>query len=321
MEDWIDAAFIGGQLVPVRVVCFPEFSLGGCYSRPDTTTEGLIGAAAITVPGPETERIAQKAIEKNTYVALGVIEKDEKWNFWYNTGIIINPKGKIILRYRKWHTSYGISPHSIFDEFTDPITGAHDPFPVVETEIGRLAVSICADMHSQELYRVYGMKGADVVLHLTCGSPVIRTPLYQARAVDNGMYIVVENFAGITCGDGAITDFRRTYTPLVGVPGRCAVYNPTGFLQVEAPDGGEQVVIGVIDIAEARKNDPIERLMTEFYAPHYAKPVAPKNIMAQSTPADRASLNSWTAYSMKRAQQAKQNRQALYNYYLENDVK
>ena len=76
------------------------------------------------------------------YLAAVNLELDPVWpDFCFNTGFIINPKGKVILKYRKTVTNNPLtvtcSAHDIMEKYTDPITGKYDPFPVVDTAIGR----------------------------------------------------------------------------------------------------------------------------------------------------------------------------------------
>ena len=44
---------------------------------------------------------------------------------------------------------------------TDPADG--DPFPVFDFEGIRLGIAICMDIHFPEMFRIYGLKGADLV--------------------------------------------------------------------------------------------------------------------------------------------------------------
>jgi len=317
----IDGCFLGtARNSPpfIRLILFPEFSLGGW-----TSGQTNIGAqkehVAITIPGPETEVLAQKAIQRKVYIALGIMENDSAWpNLLFNSAIIINPKGKIILHYRKWNANLGTNPHEIWDEYIAPITGQRDPFPVVDTEIGRLAVSICADIYSPELHRAYALKGAEVLCHLTAGSPQVRIAMYRTRAADNSMYIAVTNMAGNILADGLI-DHSRTLRQTIGVSGRSSVYDYEGNPIAEATGDASQIVIGTIDIASLRANGPnLTDLRTEPFAPFYNQSIIPPNIFLNAT---QKELLEPKKVREQYAAQARQNREKLYSFYSENDVK
>ena len=63
------ALIIGGSRGPrVKLVCFPEFSIGGCYSA-NSATEEVKKYEAVTIPGPETDIMAQKARQHQVYIA------------------------------------------------------------------------------------------------------------------------------------------------------------------------------------------------------------------------------------------------------------
>ena len=80
---------------PTRLVVFPEFSLGGYWST-KTTTKEVQQYLAISIPGPETDLIAEKAKQHNCYVAAANYENDPEYPEWcVNTGFIINPDLKV----------------------------------------------------------------------------------------------------------------------------------------------------------------------------------------------------------------------------------
>lgn len=146
-------------LGPVRLITFGEFSITGIYwpcNRGDKIFNNaeVIKHLAIRIPGKETEVLAEKAKEYNCYIAAANLEYDPEWpDFHFNCGFLINPKGKIILKYRKITTSnqpveFGCSPHDVLETYKNPITKEFDPFPVVETSIGRIAMMICGDLRA-----------------------------------------------------------------------------------------------------------------------------------------------------------------------------
>ena len=59
-----------------------------------------------TVPGPETEVLAEKARKYNMYIVgqLRAVEPEIDDRYYFNIGFIIDPKGEVILKYHKVQT-------------------------------------------------------------------------------------------------------------------------------------------------------------------------------------------------------------------------
>ena len=82
-----------------KLVIFPEAALTGyCYS----SLEEAIPVAE-TIPGPITEEITSLCKELNTYVIVGLIEKDG--DKYYNASAFLGPDG-LVGKYRKLHLPY-----------------------------------------------------------------------------------------------------------------------------------------------------------------------------------------------------------------------
>jgi len=331
MCTYIDACFVVGvRPKPVKLVCFPEFSIGGMYA-PKTTTEEVKKYQAITIPGPETEVLAAKARQYNIYIAAVNHENDPSIpDFFFNTAFIINPQGKIILKYRKLNNLFGCNPHDIFDEYTNPITGTRDFFPVVDTQIGRLACGICADIYMTEIPKIYALKGADIWLHMTSSrSWVHDTYLLRARAFDNTIYIAHENWAARVLtteklGGNKVCTHIDTFEG-----GGSMVIDPYGHIIAEANGAAEQLVVANIDVMtlrEKRKSfiqlrgnngNALAWTRTELYAPYYNRTIFPPNGVIRDGP---MKMNNDEAVTRRR-EQAVENLKNFHEFYSEEDVR
>lgn len=331
MCDYIDFCFaFGTNQPPVKLVCFSEFSLGGVYSA-TTTNEQVKKWQAITMPGPETDILAEKAKKYDCYIAAVNHENDPDWpDTFFNTAFIINPKGKIILKYRKMNTAYGCNPHDIMDKYVNPITGKKDFFPVVDTKIGRLACFVCGDLMIPEIPRMEAMNGAEVILHLNGGFVhEIAAMALQVRAWDNTVYIVEQNNAGafITTGDFCGKNgINPTFDATGG--GQCRVIDFYGKVIAQTPDRCPQVLLAPIDIMKLREvrrqfrmgiygGDSITRCRAELYRSFYANTIFPPNKVFEVGFMTRLNDEGVT----RRRQEALANRQKMMNYYSEDDVK
>lgn len=315
---------------PVKLVTFGEFAITGAYAPPESTdhrfnNEEVIKHLAITIPGRETEVLAKKAKQHGIYLAAVNFEADPEWpEFHFNTAFIINPEGKVILKYRKTLTNNpaecSCTAHDIIDRYTNPITKKYDPFPVVDTAIGRFGCMICADLASPEIPRIYSMKGADVVLHLTSGNahaaggprPIgIIEAIKRVRAWDNAIYFVQSNW-GPTIGSLLPT----------AVSGHSAIIDYQGNLLAESDDSNEIVVRAIIDIEACRKyrklfyRNPLTQMRNELYTPYYNRTVYPPNSFLESGPIAHNLDDKQQAFF----RQAIENLMHCQDFYGETDV-
>lgn len=330
MCDYIDACFVvGAHGMPVKLICFPEFSIGGLFT-PRTTTEEVKKYEAITMPGPETDQLAAKARQHKCYIAACNHENDPAIpDFFFNTAFIINPEGKIILKYRKMNVAFGCNPHDIFDKYVNPVNGKKDFFPVVDTRIGRLACFICGDLMIPEIVKASALKGAEVMCHLSSGFAGEMPPhVLRTRAWDNTVYIVEENWAARVLATEAIGDTRIPTSVDGRGGGQGMVIDYFGNVIAEAGDKSPQLVMGNIDIMSLRATrkrfrmgisggDALTRTRTELYAPFFNKTLFPPNQVILEGPMKHQNDASVT----KRRQQAVANRQTFLDFYSEDEVK
>lgn len=323
---------------PVRLIAFPEFSLGG-YWNIKTTTKEVQQHLAISIPGPETHVLAEKAKQHNCYIAAANYENDPEYPNWcFNTAFIINPEGKVILKYRKTHTSsqpfeWGCTAHDILDVYKNPITGTFDPFPVVDTEIGRLGMMVCGDIALPEIPRIYGMKGCEVLIYVTAGHSEAQQWCLRSQAFWNTMYIMVENYAAVVISGKKAGDawvIEATEPALGGWAGIFDyrfILEPVGNIVARAEDSSPQVVIGVIDIMALRQarekylGNNLVTTRTELYAPYYTKTIFPPNRFLEvgsiKSFFDEAQLET-QKIALENLRRIQQNPE---NWYSEKDVK
>jgi predicted amidohydrolase len=111
------------------IAVFPESSILG-WENPEAHL------LATTIPGPDSERIAELARKYKMMIAIGLDEGDGPG--LYDSAILVDKKGKLLWKYRKINVLAFLMnpPYS---------AGRPEGIGVVETEFGRIAVLICAD--------------------------------------------------------------------------------------------------------------------------------------------------------------------------------
>ncbi|MCP3902621.1 MAG: nitrilase [Planctomycetes bacterium] len=229
----------------VRLLAFPEFA----HAAPIYDSVGkLADRLAVPVPNEHTDRYAALAKQYGCYIQTGTfLERDDAWpDVVFNTTVLVGPTG-VLSTYRKvnpwipWEVH--ASPHDV-PGLTD------EPFPVVETEIGRLGVGICYDWLFPETIRQIAFNGAEVIVRVSAYmDPWGATPpmdwwtlFNRARAAENTVYVVAANQGAEMSG----------YPPF-SWPGGSMVVDYDGRVLAQADAGpGEKVVVGPIDIDRLR---------------------------------------------------------------------
>ena len=132
----------------VRLLVFPEFAHAApVYDSVQKLRDNL----AVTIPNEHTGKYESIAKQYGCFIQTGTfIEIDDHYpDALFNTTLLIGPDG-ILSKYRKvnpwipWEIH--ASPHD-FKEYKE------EPFPVVDTELGKLGVAICYDWLFPETIR------------------------------------------------------------------------------------------------------------------------------------------------------------------------
>jgi predicted amidohydrolase len=284
MLEMIDAAVTGYEpFFPVRLVVFPEFA----HTPPVYfTVAELRDKLAVPIPNEHTDRYVQRARHHGIYIQTGTfLERSDAWpDIVFNTTCLIGPMG-ILAHYRKTHPwipwEVHASPHDIPDY-------NEDPFPVVETEIGRLGAAICYDWLFPEAIRQLALKGAEVLVRVSAymdpwgaATPMEWwTLVNRCRALENMAYVVAAN-------QGA----KLTHYPPFSWPGGSMIVDFDGRIVAQAEPGpGERIVVGPVDLdalrterERRRGHDMPSHLRTELYR-GYRNAVYPRAALSGNWP-------------------------------------
>lgn len=156
------------------IMCLAE-SLYDFETKPNT-----VDARSETIPGPLTNTISRKAKEYKCYLVFSMVEKEG--NQYHQTAVLIDRGGQIAGKYRKVHVP--------LDEAEFGYTPGTE-YPVFQTDFGKIGMMICWDQWFPETARILTANGAEVIFVPTMGMAPIQA---QARAADNGIYIVVSDY-------------------------------------------------------------------------------------------------------------------------------
>ncbi len=144
------------------------------------------------------EFFKEVAKEHKSYVLAGAIIEREGEKL-YNTSRLIDRNGEEIAKYRKIH---------LFDSFggqEDTYCTPGNEFVVVDTDFGKVGLSICFDIKFPNQYIELVKRGAEVILEPAAWSApnqMLATAteewilMNRARAMDNMVYFVSSNLCG-----------------------------------------------------------------------------------------------------------------------------
>ena len=223
------------------LIVLPEYSMYDVVScRPEEVL-----SIAEPLSGPFVRGLAKVAREYSTYLVAGVIERADASVF--NTAVVLSPSGDLVGKYRKVH---------LFDAYnyreSEYFSPGDSPSPVIDVGKARIALAICFDIRFPELFRMYAVSGAEVVV---VPSAWFRGPLKEetlaflarARAHENTVYLALS------------VQYSKDFT------GRSMVVDPLGVIIADLGVGEKyaEVLIDLDYIGEARKTLPVLKLRRE----------------------------------------------------------
>lgn len=190
----------------MELIVIPEYSTQGLNTAKWTTDEFLCD-----IPGPETDAFAEACKKTNMFGVFSIMERNHDFpgKAPFNTAIIIDNKGKIVLHYHKLNPWVPV----------EPWYPGNYGMPVCDGPGGsKLAVCICHDGMFPEVAREAAYKGANVLIRISGYSTQVNDQWIltnQSNAWQNLMYTISVNLAGYDgvfyyFGEGQICNFDGT---------------------------------------------------------------------------------------------------------------
>ncbi|MEZ5564655.1 MAG: nitrilase-related carbon-nitrogen hydrolase [Gammaproteobacteria bacterium] len=228
---------------PVKLVVLPEYFLTG-FPLGESFAEWK-SKAALDPDGPEYESLGRIAQSSGVYLSGNAYETDPHFpELYFQTSFIIAPSGDLILRYRRLISLYTPTPYDVWDKYVARY-GLDGVFPVVDTEIGRLACIASEEILYPELARCLAMRGAEIFCHSSSEVGSVELTMKdlakRARALENLAYVVSANTAGI----------RSIGLPESSTDGMSKVVGPRGEV-LDAAGFGESQAAGKVDVSALR---------------------------------------------------------------------
>jgi formamidase len=189
------------NLATMDLVVFPEYSLHGL-------SMSIAPELMVSLDGPEVAAFKNACVENRIWGCFSIMEFNPLGNP-YNSGIIINDKGEIILYYRKLHPWVPVEPW-------EP---GNLGIPVVDGPKGcKLSLIICHDGMFPEMAREASYKGAEIIIRTAGYTAPIRHSwkiTNQSNAFQNLAYTASVCMCGSdgtfdSMGEGMFCNFDGT---------------------------------------------------------------------------------------------------------------
>jgi nitrilase len=242
-----------------QLIVFPEAFLGGYPKGMDfgarvgmRSPEGRkwfrkYFEAAIDVPGPETEALAEAARLRSAWVVIGGIERDG--GTLYCTALMFSPQGELAGKHRKLMPT---AMERIIWGFGDGST-----MPVLQTEIGKLGAVICWENYMPLLRMTMYQKGIQLYCAPTVDDREIWTSTMRHIAYEGRCFVL------------SACQFTRAgeYPDAAAIRGGSVIIGPLGQVLAGPVYEEECVLQAEIDlgeIAEAKYDLDV--------AGHYSRP-------------------------------------------------
>lgn len=286
--------------IPVRLLAIPEGALQGFGDEgQDADHKEYAHNCAITIPGPETDRLGELAKAHNVYIMAQAKARHEDWDdLFFNVGFVISPTGDIVLKHHKVSallpSERSVSPHDLYDWWIDKYGRNLEAFwPVADTEIGRLGVMMAMEGNYPENGRGLAMNGAEVVYRASMPTPFTGNDVFEisnrARALENNFYVVAPNIGLSFPSPDSTVGFDNG-------GGRSMIVDYRGAIVGKQFDSSSSTFVsGVIDIealryqrAHAQTTNWLKDIRTEIAQLIYEHPIYPKNRYLDAIPGNHA---------------------------------
>jgi len=232
-----------------ELVVFPELALTTFFPRWWMQDPAEIDAFFETeMPGPATRPLFDEARRLGLAFSLGYAEKTADGHR-YNTSILVDAGGRVILKYRKIHLP-GHSEHEPWRPFQHLEKRYFEVgdlgWPVTRYNGAVVGLCICNDRRWPETYRVMGLQGVELVL-LGYNTPIHNPPAPEQdhlAGFHNHLSMQAGAYQNATWVVGVAKAGREEGCDLLG---QSAIIAPSGEIVAMASSVGDEVIVARCD--------------------------------------------------------------------------
>lgn len=159
----------------------------------------------------------------------------------YNTALLVDPNGNVLLRYEKVHLfDVNLPDGNTYQESSSVTSGEQLPSVCKTRDLGTLGISVCYDVRFPELYRHLSQLGAEVLTVPAAFTAYTGKDhwqvLLQARAIENTCYVIAPAQTGFH------NSIRQSH-------GHAMIVDPWGIVLADA---GQDVGMAIAEITPSR---------------------------------------------------------------------
>lgn len=233
-QDKLASGIFSAAQRGAKLVCLQELTLSPYFcTRSDVDPSPFM--EDITT-GPTAQFVSQMAKAHKIYITASLFEKAG-----YNTAVAFNTQGELIAVTRKQHIPSGEKYHEDF--YFKP---GDSNYPVHTIAGHQFGLPTCYDQWFPELSRIYGLKGAEILVYPTAigGEPTApgfdSQPMWQkvmvAQGIMSNTFIIAVNRIG--CEDDL-----QFY-------GSSFISTPMGEILAQAPRSEPAVLVAELDFSQ-----------------------------------------------------------------------
>lgn len=225
---------------PVDLIVLPECAYPAYYLGYDFD----MASEAMEYIDKVIEDISMSAKKHKVNIAVGLAVNSG--DGLMNSGLFFNRDGEILGTCSKsnlWHFD-----HKWFN--------CGKNFDVIESDIGRLGLIVCADGRAPEISRILSLKGAEIIIDMANLTSSGNDPsklsnpqfdyMLPTRALENGVWLVMSDKVGLEANS-------------VLYAGRSCIINPEGIIVASASSDKSEVIYADIDLERKYKKPPERR--------------------------------------------------------------
>lgn len=233
-QDRLASGIFSAAQQGATLVCLQELTLSPYFcTRADVDGSSFMEDLH---NGPTSQFISQQAKRNNIWITASLFE-----NAGYNTAIACNPRGELVAFTRKQHIPSGEKYHENF--YFKPGNSDYPVHPIANHQLG---LPTCYDQWFPELSRIYGLKGAEILVYPTAIGAEPTAPDFDsqpqwqkvmvAQGIMSNTFIIAVNRIG--CEDGL--EFY----------GSSFISSPLGEILVQAPRNESAVLVADLDLSQ-----------------------------------------------------------------------
>jgi predicted amidohydrolase len=241
------------------MVVFPELALTTFFPRWMMEDQAEVDSYFETaLPSNETAPLFEAAKSFGIGLYLGYAEKIEQDGRTrrFNTSVLVDPTGKVVLKYRKVHLPGHVEfeAHRPWQHLEKRYFEVGDlGFPVARTMGGVMGMAICNDRRWPETFRVMGLQGAELIA-LGYNTPAGNGAGFEPphlRMFHNHLVMQAAAYQNATWVVGVAKAGNEEGVDMMG--GSCIVA-PTGEIVALCHTVGDELVVADCDLDATKFN-------------------------------------------------------------------